>query len=192
MEIVNGKSNQEKKNFFTKDIFEIRNLSGVKLSPDGSNIVCATTIPDLNKNTRVDYITLISTKDKQVNILTEGASPLWSPDGLWIAYHSSEKGQSGIWIYNFKNSKKRFLSAVYHSAYFINHLAENNFSWSPDGRYIAYVSTSPFSELRGHLDPMATQLLLDVFSHELHPTTGSGRSQELDRIQINVNARTRR
>ncbi len=138
--------NQDTGFFHIHDVFTIKNLSGVKLSPDGSKIVCVTTIPDFNKNTREDYITLISAKDKQFNILTEGTSPLWSPDGLQIAYQACEKGKTGIWIYNLKDSTRRFVSYLYDSSYFINHLTEKNFSWSPDGRYIAFISTAPFSD----------------------------------------------
>lgn len=138
--------NQDKGFFTIDDAFAIRNLSGIKLSPDGSEVVCVTTVTDLHLNSREDHITLISTSSKQFNIITKGTTPLWSPDGSQIAYHGSENGQSGIWIHNIKENKRKFLAGVYESSYFIDHLTENNFLWSPDGRYIAYVSTAPFSD----------------------------------------------
>jgi dipeptidyl aminopeptidase/acylaminoacyl peptidase len=127
------------------DIFQVRNLSGVKISPDGRKIVCVTTVCDWDQNTRLDYLTLISTSDKKTEILTEGTSPTWSPDGSSVAYYASQNNRTGIWIYNLKDGKTRFLTNVYDSFYFINHLTETNFCWSPDGQYIAYISTAPFS-----------------------------------------------
>lgn len=137
---------QDKRLFRINDVFDIRHLSEIRLSPDGENIACVTTTADLNKNTRQNQITIITTKDKEVNYIAEGSSPLWSPDGSRIAYHGSEQGQSGIWIYDLADRRKKLLTPTYHSAYFVDHLAENNFVWAPDGRYVAYVSTPPFSQ----------------------------------------------
>ncbi|MDQ3291306.1 MAG: hypothetical protein M3Q05_08460, partial [Bacteroidota bacterium] len=141
--------NKETRNliFHIDDIFKIRYLSGVKISPDGSKIVYVSTITDLDQNTRKDYITLKSTADNKIEILGEGSSPVWSPDGLHIAYHTSQNGRSGIWIYSLQDGKTRFLTEVYESSYFINHLTQTNFCWSPDGQYIAYISTIPPSAL---------------------------------------------
>ncbi|QNF33518.1 S9 family peptidase [Adhaeribacter swui] len=129
--------------FHINDIFEIRTLSGIKISPDGSKIVYVKTVSDLNHNTRQDYIVLTSTSDNKSEILTQGSSPVWSPDGLSIAYHASQNGSSGIWIYSLQDHTTRFLTEVYESSYFINHLTQTDFCWSPDGQYIAYVSTVP-------------------------------------------------
>jgi dipeptidyl aminopeptidase/acylaminoacyl peptidase len=146
MKIMRETENQEERKLFDlDDIFKIRNLSGVKISPNGSKIVGVITVCNWDQNTRQDYVALISTSESEVEILCEGTSPVWSPVGLTIAYNASSNDKTGIWIYDLKDCKSRFLTKVYESSYFINHLTETNFCWSPDGQYIAYISTNPHS-----------------------------------------------
>jgi Tol biopolymer transport system component len=87
--------NQRKDVFTIDDAFAIRNFSGIKLSPDASEVVCVSTVTDLHLNSREDHVALISASSKQLNLITKGSNPLWSPDGLQIAYYGSENGQSG-------------------------------------------------------------------------------------------------
>jgi dipeptidyl aminopeptidase/acylaminoacyl peptidase len=139
------------KDFFSvHDVFEIKSLNSIKLSHDGSQIVCVTTVSDLTKNDREDHITLISTDTKEFRVICKGSSPQWSPDGKQIAFQWSENGQSGIWTFDVKSGKRKFLVALYESFYFIDHLSENNFLWSPDGSSIAYVSTSQYDDSVDH------------------------------------------
>jgi dipeptidyl aminopeptidase/acylaminoacyl peptidase len=145
-----AEEHQGKGFFGVHNVFEIKSLSGIKLSPGGGQIVCVTTTPDITNNSREDHITLISTGTREFRVICKGSSPQWSPDGKQIAFQSSENGQSGIWTYDLKSGKRKFLVAVYESFYFIDHLSENNFLWSPDGSFLAYVSTSPFSDSVGH------------------------------------------
>jgi dipeptidyl aminopeptidase/acylaminoacyl peptidase len=129
--------------FSINDAFAIRNPSEIKFSPDGGTIAFVTTIGDLSKNLRSDHLTLISVSDRERRIAAEGSSPQWSPDGLQIAYLGSLNGQDGLCLYNLKEDSTKFLCPIHTSHYFINHSTAQNFAWSPDGRYIAFVSASP-------------------------------------------------
>lgn len=131
--------------FSINDAFAIKHLNGIKLSPDASKIVCVTAINHLKSNKREDHIALISTSDRDINVIATGSSPQWSPDGFKIAYVGYADGQSAIWIYDLRTNERTFLTPVHESSYFIDHLAEYNFQWSPDSRWIAYVSSTPFS-----------------------------------------------
>lgn len=139
-------SDKSKCLFCLKDFFEIRKVSSPRLSPDGCQVLSVVTITDASNNGRKNFIALTSVADRQLRILTEGNSPLWSPDGVTIAFGSDKGGSDGIWMYNLKDNSERILTPIYLSSYFINHLEEKNFCWSPDGNSIAYVSSSPFSE----------------------------------------------
>lgn len=136
---------QRKRLFGTREAFDIRQLSGLALAPDGATIAYVVTLSDLEKNERRDYIKLIAIENKESTVLAEGGSPQWSPDGTQLAYLATADGQTGIWTYHLKDRERKFLVPTYHSDYFIDHLSESNFAWSPDGRYLAYVSTAPFS-----------------------------------------------
>lgn len=138
-------SDQGSKLFRIEDLCKLGSVGSVNVSPDGEMIAYVTTVSDLDKNRRDDHIMLISPTSGESQRLTAGSSPVWSPDGTQIAYEAEEHGQSGIWIWHVRKNTKRFLAPLYPSAFFINHLTETNFLWSPDGRTIAYVSTAPFS-----------------------------------------------
>lgn len=128
--------------FAFSDLPALTGVSGVKLSPAGDRLVCVITRTDPMHNCRKDFITLVNTVNNEQKFLTEGGEPCWSPDGLEIAYESED---GDIWIYNLQKEQKRFLTRVSQSSYFMGHMAEKKFSWSPDGKYIAYVSTPPYS-----------------------------------------------
>jgi len=85
-------SDQSKCLFCLDDFFEIRKVSSPRLSPDGCQVLSVVTITDASNNCRKDYIALTSIGDRQLRILTEGNSPLWSPDGFEIAYESDKGG----------------------------------------------------------------------------------------------------
>lgn len=128
--------------FSIDDAFHIRNSGEIRISPDGARVACVTTITDLGQNSRTDQITLISVSGRERKIVAEGSAPQWSPDGTQLAFFGSADGQDGICVYNLKDGKIKFLCRVYPSHYFINHYTEHNFAWSPDGRYIGYVSAA--------------------------------------------------
>lgn len=140
-----------KRPFRPDALFRLTDISSPGLSPDGRQVVCVLTRPDLTRNTWNNFIALLPAAGGEPQFLTEGDSPAWSPDGSMIAYLGSppegsrdeEAGASGIWIYHLDGQRKRFLAPLYESDYFIDHLVRTGFAWSPDGRYIAYLSAPP-------------------------------------------------
>jgi Tol biopolymer transport system component len=82
---------------------------------------------------------------KEQKVIATGSSPQWSPDGKSIAYIGNNKGNTAIFIYDVETDVKEFIVDIYESDYFIDHYAEKNFCWSPDGKTIAYISTEPFA-----------------------------------------------
>lgn len=136
----------EKKPMSVTDFASLKSVSSSQLSPDGQLISCVVSQVDLEDNCTHSDIMLISVDDGQVRRLTSGYCPHFSPDGNMIAYMGSKNDRSGIWLYDFEKDSTRFLSTVYFSAHFLGHLAEKNFEWSPNGKWIAYVGAEPPTE----------------------------------------------
>jgi Tol biopolymer transport system component/DNA-binding winged helix-turn-helix (wHTH) protein len=62
----------------------------------------------------------------------QNVDPAWSPDGQWIAYHSTAR--HGVWIMAAAGGKPRQVTDF-----------GSYPKWSPDGRLIAFRSAEPFS-----------------------------------------------
>jgi dipeptidyl aminopeptidase/acylaminoacyl peptidase len=59
----------------------------------------------------------------------------WSPDSKWIAYISTQSGQSEIWLISASGGESRRLTS--------NASQKKQPRWSADGRWIAYVAVQP-------------------------------------------------
>ncbi|MEP7259473.1 MAG: S9 family peptidase [Flavitalea sp.] len=124
--------------FSYDDLHKVTNIGSPKLSPDGKKIVAVISKADISANEFSDTLVLIDIATGSITDLAEGGSPAWSPDGGQIAFEQWEDDHSVIYLFNPATMKKKFLVAVHHSNYFMGHLVEKGFAWSPDGKYIAY------------------------------------------------------
>jgi len=137
-------NNERPQNFSVDHIYEIHNISSIELSPDGrKKVLYNVSVPDSIQNCRNNLIRLISAEDQTSRTLAVGSSPCWSPDGIEMAYES-EGGD--LCILNSITGEDRSLTTIYHSVHLINHLEEKKFAWSPNGKFLAFLSTPPFSE----------------------------------------------
>jgi len=131
--------NKSKSFFSVDDLALIRSVSEPRLSPDGLFVTCVIAEIDQQTDRSTGHIVLINCRTRECEAIGEGSGPQWSPEGDRIAY-LAENGQSayGIWVYNVSDKSRNWLTPIHESGYFINHLANKNFAWSPDGRYIAF------------------------------------------------------
>ncbi|KAA0992225.1 S9 family peptidase [Dyadobacter aurulentus] len=117
------------------DLYKIRKVGTPLLSPANDNLVYQVSVADAVKNERFDSIELLAVDKAAKTILGNGTPHAWSPDGSKLLYEN-ECGE--LHIYTLSNASSHFLVRRHESSYFINHLAETNCIWSPDGKYIAY------------------------------------------------------
>ncbi len=88
------------------------------------------------------------------------SSPYFSPDGAYHAFKGTDDdGNYGIHVYDVAAEEYRFVAPVYESNAFLGHRARKNLVWSPDSRYVAYVSAEREAEEQGD-DPIVIERLL--------------------------------
>jgi dipeptidyl aminopeptidase/acylaminoacyl peptidase len=71
------------------------------------------------------------------------STPRWSPDGNSIAFLSQQDEQDGLWIIRLDKLDRpepRFIAPIQSTNFFITYAGEP-FSWSPDSKRLAYIST---------------------------------------------------
>ncbi|SKB70704.1 S9 family peptidase [Dyadobacter psychrophilus] len=120
----------------TSDLHKIRKVGAPLLSPVGDDLVYHVSVADDVENDRYDLITLLLS-DGTKTVLGRGTANCWSPDGTALFY---ETESGALQIHTLQPATSRFLTQRSDSTYFFNHLADKNCIWSPDGKYIAYVS----------------------------------------------------
>src|SRR4051812_17617315 len=86
----------QKRAFTIQDLYRIKSVSDVHISPDGKSVIYAVSTPDLARAKRASHIWMMDLDGRNNRQLTQGeasaSSPLFSPDGRWIAFISSKDG----------------------------------------------------------------------------------------------------
>ncbi len=123
------------------DLFRLRFVDDVTLSPDGSRIACTVTQPDGEANRNRASIWVIPTADGDARQVTSGekkdTNPAWSPDGTRIAFASDRGAKGQIFVLDVAHGgEARRLTTD------DNHAASEPL-WSPDGAWIAFLCKVP-------------------------------------------------
>jgi dipeptidyl aminopeptidase/acylaminoacyl peptidase len=134
----------------------VRAPGSVAISPDGTTVAWSTFSRDGAQIHLTDVANPDPAKDKLVAPTgTTGclnASPIWSPDGQWLAYTSTctgkeeKPGQAQIFLWSKASGESKELTHV--TGLF------KQAEWSPDGKSIAFLFVENASRSAGALDAM--------------------------------------
>src|SRR6266446_4489952 len=123
----------QKRAFSIEDLYRIKSLPDVSVSPDGKTVLYTVSTPDLPRGKRVNHVWLMNTDGTNARQLIQDDkgeySPSFSPDGKWIAVISSRDGDavSDLTPGNFDSPSFQLGGPL-------------QYDFSPDGTEFVYVS----------------------------------------------------
>src|SRR5215831_5377821 len=167
----------------SSDLSRLRSVGGLALSPDGHHLAYSVIMRDepgrpYGQLWMMDLTTQKSTRfggDKD-----RGGGALWSPDGKWIAFFGRIGDKHGLMIAKPDGSDVTVLASPEGTNSPLPG-AGNEAAWSPDGKQIAYISSTPDSraaEASG--DPMV------ITRYLYKPDAGEGMTRFNDNQRLHI------
>lgn len=131
----------QKRAFTIEDLYRIKHIDDLHLSPDGRLIAMVLVSDDLGKAKRTSHIWLMDAdggNSRQFTFASENdSSPIFSPDGKWIAFVRESGGDDQLFVMPLSGGEARQLTHV--------STGVSDPLWSPDGKSIAF-SSDVYSE----------------------------------------------
>jgi dipeptidyl aminopeptidase/acylaminoacyl peptidase len=165
----------------SSDLYRLRAVTSAAISPDGKRVAYG--IERNEKSGRpVQQINIIDLATKKSVAVGDGRSgdPRWSPDGSWLAFVGNLGAKTGLAIVHPDGSGARFLAATDGTNGPIP-MQGADIAWSPDGKQIAFVSSTPgpeTAEVTG--DPVVIRRYL------YKPDYGEGNSRLNDNKRLHI------
>ena len=109
-------ANAQKRAFTIPDLYKVKGVSGVSVSPDGKTICYTSSSSDLKKQKSSSDIFVMNTDGSHVKALTEdgkSSASVWSKDGKSLFYTSYVKGTAQIFRVTCKNVWMKYTKINY-------------------------------------------------------------------------------
>ena len=166
----------------TADVYTLRSLGDVQLSPDGRRVSYTVTRRDgAGRPSSEAWIRDLATgQSTRLGIdATRASAPRWSPDGQWVAFFGRVGDSSGVAVARADGSGIRFLASVSGTNHVLPSMGER-VAWSPDGKRLAFVSSAPGPEEDANGDPMV------ITRYSYKPTASEGLTRFDDNRRLHL------
>ena len=169
-----------KTGFSSQDLYKLQSVGDVQASPDGTHVAYSVQSSDRpgRPYSRLWMMSLATRKSWRVGG-DSASGPVWSPDSRLVAFSGREGEKSGLMIAAPDGSGLTFIAPIEGT----NHplpSSGDRFTWSPDGRQIAFISATPGPEADANGDPMV------ITRYLYKPTAAEGMTRFNDNRRLHI------
>ena len=125
----------QKRAFTLEDLYRVRSIGDLQVSPDGTRAAYTVTTSDLPRGKRTTHIWLLemaSGQSRQLTFSDSSSSPVFSPDGKSLAFVTTRDGDANLYLLPLDGGEARPLTHI--------STGVSDPVWSPDGKRIAFSS----------------------------------------------------
>jgi dipeptidyl aminopeptidase/acylaminoacyl peptidase len=164
------------------DIYRLRSVGDVQISPDGKTAVYSVSNADRpgRPYSQVWMLDVASGKSRRLGADGDTASePLFSPDGKHLAFIGHIAAGDGLIVARADGTDPQLIAPVEGT----NHplpSSGSRLAWSPDGTRLAYISATPGPEADANGDPMV------ITRYLYKPTASEGGTRANDNRRLHI------
>jgi Tol biopolymer transport system component len=129
----------------SSDLYKLRSVGDVAISPDAKHVAYVVERNESEGRPKGQLSIMDLETNKTVALGDRSGSPLWSPDGAWLAFSERQGEKSGLMIVRADGSGARLLAETSGTNAPVPEQGKS-VAWSPDGKTIAFVSATPGPE----------------------------------------------